>query len=182
MLGMTELVVIAAVAQNGVIGRGAEIPWRISADFKRFKALTLGHPCIMGDVTYESLPAKSRPLPGRENVVLAFDRSYHPDGTTVFHDFEAVLAYVREKRAVKAFIIGGASIYRLGVPVADTLELTRIHRDYDGDVYFPSFDLDEWDLVAQVDAESLDAVSDQSVSYSYLTYRRRRSRAGCDGA
>ena len=175
---MTELIVIAAVAQNGVIGRGSEIPWRISEDFKRFKALTMGHPCIMGDVTYESLPAKWRPLPGRENVVLAFDRSYHPEGTTVFHDFEEALAYVRGQGAPKAFIIGGASIYRLGVQVADTLELTRIHRDYEGDVYFPEFDLADWDLVAEIDEQSLDSVSGEVVRYSYLTYRRRAERVG----
>lgn len=177
---MTEIIVIAAVAQNGVIGRGGEIPWRFSEDFKRFKALTMGYPCIMGDVTYESLPAQWRPLPGRENVVLAFDRNYHPEGTTVFHDFEEALAYVREQGAAKAFIIGGASIYRLGVQVADTLELTRIHRDYEGDARFPVFDLDDWDLAAQVDEESLDSVSGELVRYSYVTYRRRGRLTGPD--
>lgn len=172
---MTELIVIAAVAQNGVIGRGREIPWRISEDFKRFKQLTLGHPCIMGDVTFESLPPTSKPLSGRENLVLTFDRGYHPPGTTVFHSFEQVLDYVRQKAFPKAFIIGGASVYRWGITVADTLEITRIHRDYEGDVLFPPIEPGEWALVAEQKQASLDRVSGQIVPYSYLKYRRRAS-------
>jgi dihydrofolate reductase len=170
---MTEIVVIAAVARNRVIGRGRAIPWRISEDFKRFKALTLTHPCIMGDVTYDSLPAASRPLPGRENIVLSWDRSYQPPGVTVLHAFEDAIEYVQRIGAERAFIAGGASIYRLGIRVADTLELTQLHRDYEGDVFFPEFDLNEWQLVNQVDSASLDKVSGQPVSYSFLTYRRR---------
>lgn len=170
---MTEIIVIAAVAQNGVIGHGKKIPWHISPDFQRFKKLTLGHPCIMGDVTFESLPEKWRPLPGRENVIVTFDRSYHPEGTTVFNAFEEAVDYVRGNGEVKAFIIGGASVYRLGVQVADTLELTRIHRDYDGDVHFPTVEPELWDLAQRVDERSVDRVSGEPVSYSYLTYRRR---------
>jgi dihydrofolate reductase len=170
---MTELVVIAAVAQNGVIGSGTKIPWRLSEDFQRFKALTLGHPCLMGDVTYESLPTKFRPLPGRENIVLTFNRDYAPAGTTVFHAFEEALEYVRRKGEPRAFIIGGASIYRLGVEVADRLELTRIHRDYAGDVRFPEVDFDAWELVARTDCEGEDQLSGERVNYSYLTYRRK---------
>jgi dihydrofolate reductase len=170
---MTEIVVIAAVAQNDVIGRGPEIPWHIREDFRRFKALTLGNPCIMGDVTYRSLPDSFRPLPGRENVVLTLDPTYRPAGTTVFGDFDAAIAHVRGGSAARAFVIGGASIYRLGMRVADVLEITRIHRDYAGDVLFPVVDEAEWDLVAREDAESEDTKLGEVVSYSYLTYRRR---------
>ena len=91
----------------------------------------------------------------------------------MFHQFEAALQYVRAKGEAKAFIIGGASVYRLGVQVADTLELTRIHHDYDGDVYFPDIDPERWALVGQVDEQSVDSISGESVSYSYLTYSRR---------
>jgi dihydrofolate reductase len=178
---MTEIVIIAAVAQNGVIGRGAEIPWHIREDFRRFKALTLGYPCIMGDVTFRSLPDGSRPLAGRENVVLTLDPTYHPEGTTVFGAFEDAIAYVRERGASKAFVTGGATIYRLGMAVADVLELTRIHRDYAGDIYFPPVDEAEWELVAREDASSEDRKLGEAVSYSYLTYRRRAATAPVPG-
>lgn len=134
----------------------------------------MGHPCIMGDVTYESLPVFARPLPGRENIVLTFDRDYRPEGTTVFHAFDEALDHVRGKGEAKAFITGGASIYRLGLAVADTLELTRIERDYDGDITFPAVDPDEWEEVAREDHEAEDRRSGETVGFSYRTYRRKR--------
>jgi dihydrofolate reductase len=170
---MTELIVIAAVARNRVIGNGLKIPWRISEDGRRFKQLTMGHPCIMGDVTYRSLPRKWRPLPGRENIVLTFDREFRPEGTTIMYDFDAAIAYVKQKRAPSAFIAGGASVYQLGLEVADTLELTEIHRDYPGDILFPKWNADEWELAERVDRHSEDTLSQQLVSYSFLTYRRK---------
>jgi dihydrofolate reductase len=170
---MTEIIVIAAVARNGVIGRGKEIPWSIREDFLHFKEKTMGHPCIMGDLTYESLPPRSRPLPGRENIILTLDRDYHPEGTTVLHTFEEALEYVRTQGEQKAFITGGASVYRLGLAVADTLELTRIHRDYDGDVTFPPVDPEVWEEVAREEHRAEDRRSGETVSFSYITYRRR---------
>lgn len=170
---MTEIIIIAAVARNGVIGSKNTIPWRISEDWKRFKRLTLGFPCIMGDSTYDSLPDPSRPLSGRENVVLSLDPSYERPGTTVFHRFEEAIDYVRAKEVEKAFITGGATIYRLALPVADTLELTRIDRDYQGDVLFPPVDYGPWELVAEERCRSLDSVSGETVGYSFSTYRRR---------
>jgi dihydrofolate reductase len=168
---MTEIIIIAAVARNGVIGSRNDIPWRISEDFKRFKRLTLGHPCIMGDTTYDSLP--SRPLADRENIVLSLDPNFERPGTKVFRAFEAAVEYVRVQGVEKAFIAGGATIYRLALPIADTLELTRIDRDYPGDICFPSVDYDEWDLVGDEPSESIDSRSGQSVRYRYSTYRRR---------
>ena len=170
---MTELIVIAAVARNRVIGNGPKIPWRISEDGRRFKQLTMGHPCIMGDITYRSLPAKWRPLPGRENIVLTFDREYRPDGVTMMYDFDAAISYVQQKQASKAFIGGGASVYELGLKVAETLELTEIHRDYAGDSLFPEWNADEWKLVERLDRQGEDTVSQQTVGYSFSTYRRK---------
>ncbi len=168
---MTEIIIIAAVAQNGVIGHRQGIPWRISEDFRRFKRLTLGYPCIMGDATYDSLPR--RPLAGRENVVLSLDPDYRRPGVTVFHDFDAAIAYVRGQGTAKAFVAGGATIYRLGLSVADTLELTRLDCPYPGDVFFPPFDEADWELVAEERHEGLDSVSGRRVGYAFLTYRRR---------
>lgn len=172
---MTEIIIIAAVAANGVIGSNNDIPWRISEDFKRFKRLTLGHPCIMGDATFDSLPEKSRPLPGRENIVLTLDRDYHPLGTTIYHDFDEAIAKVRARGIEKAFITGGATIYRLGLKVADTLELTRIHREFDGEAYFPEYDSTQWELVAQEHREGKDAISGDTLNFSYETLRRRHA-------
>lgn len=172
---MTEIAVIVAVAQNGVIGRQKEndIPWRLSEDFQHFKELTMGCPCIMGDITYESLPKKSRPLPGRENIVLTFDKSYHPEGTTVFYRFEDAIDYVRQKGVERAYITGGASIYRLGMAIADVFELTRIHRDIEGDIYYPAVDWDRWELIRQEDHTGIDKVSGDRLLFSYLTYHRK---------
>jgi len=171
---MTELIVIAAVAQNGVIGRDNDIPWRISADFQRFKRLTLGHPCIMGQATYESLPEKSRPLPGRENIVLSLDPAFRRPETTQFSDFQAALRYVRERGEQKAFITGGATIYRLALPFADTLELTVIHHDYAGTVFFPKFEEGDFEMVADLPEQGQDSLSGLEVHFSYRTYRRRQ--------
>jgi len=160
---MAEIVVIAAVADNNVIGKDGDIPWRISEDFRHFKELTMGHPCIMGDVTFKSLPDNARPLPGRENIVLTFRKDYKPQGTTVFNDFDKAIEYVKDKP--KAFICGGATIYRLGLEVADTLELTRVHMQPEGDTLFPEIDFSKWKLVREEKHEK----------YSFLTYRRNHT-------
>jgi dihydrofolate reductase len=170
---MTELIIIAAVAENGVIGRKNDIPWRIAEDFKRFKRMTLSYPCIMGDATFASLPDASRPLPDRENVVLSLDPAYHAEGVTIFHDFDSAISHVRAQGLSKAFITGGATIYRLGLKVADTLELTRVHRVYEGDVYFPEFDARDWARVFEETHEGFERVSNGLLRFTYETYRRR---------
>lgn len=161
---MSEIIVIAAIAKNNVIGRGMDIPWHISDDFKRFKELTTGHVVIMGDKTYESLPVK--PLPDRENIVLTFNKNYRPEGTKVMYSFEDAIEYSHNKK--KVFIIGGASIYKLGIQVADKLELTRIYRDFDGDVFFPEFDLSKWEIVRE--EKRHDSIYGD---YSFITYKRK---------
>ncbi|MBU1974605.1 MAG: serine hydroxymethyltransferase [Nanoarchaeota archaeon] len=171
---MTEIIVIVAVAQNGVIGKDNDIPWRISEDFQYFKEQTLGCPCIMGDKTYESLPIK--PLPGRENIVCTFNKEYKPEGTTVFHDFFEAVQYVKDKGYPKAFITGGATIYKLGMQVADKFMLTRIHQDYQGDISYPEVNFNEWNLIKQEDHESIDTLSNQPVKFSFLTYTRKNKR------
>jgi dihydrofolate reductase len=171
---MTEIIVIVAVAQNNIIGRAGDIPWRIKEDFQHFKEKTMGHPCIMGDKTYLSLPENARPLPGRENIVLTFDKNFRPEGTTVLHDFDEAIDYVKNKGEKQAFITGGATIYKLGLNVADTFELTRIYKDYEGDTFFPEVDFDGWELENKEDHESTDKNSGENVKFSFLTFRRKR--------
>jgi dihydrofolate reductase len=170
---MTDIIIIAAVAKNGVIGRKNDIPWRISEDFQRFRRITMGFPCIMGDSTYQSLPDKSRPLPGRENIVLTLDRDYKPPGVTVFNDFKDAIFYVRGKGVEAAFITGGATIYRLGLEVADYMELTFLNKEFDGDVFFPEYDDTKWELMRTSTMEVMDQISLQPVIISYKTFRRK---------
>jgi dihydrofolate reductase len=129
----------------------------------------------MGDVTYESLPPKFRPLPGRENVVLTLDPDYEPEGVTLFRDFDKAMEYIRGHEADRAFVCGGASIYRLSLGLADTLELTRLDRDYEGDAFFPEVDPDIWSLERTEGASGTDRFSGETVSFEYQTWRRKGS-------
>jgi dihydrofolate reductase len=171
---MTEIIVIVAIAKNNVIGKNNDIPWRIKEDFSHFKEKTLGYPCIMGDKTYESLPSSVRPLPNRENIVLTFDKDYCPKGTTTFNDFNEAIDYVKKKDCKKAFITGGATIYKLGLEVADTLELTIIDKEIDGDIYFPKIDYSQFELVKKEDCKGINTVDNTEVNFSFLTYTRKK--------
>ena len=138
-----KVVIIAAIAANGIIGAAGKIPWHISADLKRFKRLTLGHPVVMGRKTYDSL---GKPLPGRRNIVLT--RGPAIPGVECFASLDAALATCQ---AETVFIIGGAELYRQALPLADTLLLTHVHRQVAGDTRFPDFDRNRWREAARED-------------------------------
>lgn len=123
---------IAAMAENRVIGSGPRIPWDLPDDRRRFRELTWGSPVIMGRKTFETLEA---PLPGRLNIVLTRSGDYKPAGCLVARDPKQALALAGD--ADEVFICGGEEVYRLFMPLADRIHLTLIHRDYDGDVLFP---------------------------------------------
>lgn len=133
--------IIVAVAANGIIGDRNSLLWHISEDLRRFKALTTGHPVVMGRKTYESL---GRPLPGRTNVVIS-RRDLHIEGCTVVHSLEQALA--RFPHEEELFVIGGAQIYAEALPVADRFYLTRVEHAYSGDTRFPEWDESRWRLV-----------------------------------
>lgn len=149
-----KVVIIAAIADNGVIGAAGKIPWHISDDLKRFKRLTLGHPIIMGRKTYDSL---GKPLPGRRNIVLT--RGPAIPGVECFANLDTALATCQTEIV---FIIGGAELYRQALPLANTLLLTHVHRQVDGDTRFPDFDRNPWQEVAREDYPD----------YSFVEYRR----------
>lgn len=165
---MTQgLTVIAAVARNGVIGIDNALPWRLPEDLQHFKALTLGHAVIMGRKTWESLPPKFRPLPGRHNIVVTRDAHYRADGASVAHSLdEAVM--VAASGDVTPFVIGGAELYRQALPLAGRLELTEIAADFAGDARFPEFDRAAWREVAR---ESGHAAA--GFDYAFVSYERR---------
>ena len=134
--------IIVAVAQNGVIGDRNALLWHISEDLKHFKALTSGHPVVMGRKTYESL---GRPLPNRTNVVISRQELEIP-GCRVVHSLDEALALFPEEEEV--FIIGGAQIYAEALPRADRFYLTRVFHDYEGDTHFPEWNEELWRLVS----------------------------------
>jgi dihydrofolate reductase len=134
-----RLVLVAAVAQNGVIGARGALPWRLPEDLKHFRQLTLGHTVIMGRRTWESI---GKPLPGRRNIVVTRRADFAAGGASVAPSLEAALARCAGEGVV--FVIGGAGLYREALPRASRLILTEIHREYAGDVSFPEFDRRAW--------------------------------------
>jgi len=172
---MTEIVLIAAVAENGVIGAGGTIPWRLKADMQRLKAMTMGKPIVMGRKTFESLPRG--PLPGRTNIVVTRDAAYRAAGavaTTSFADAKAIATGDALRRfATEIAIIGGAEIYAQWMACADRLEITEVHARPDGDTRLAAIDPKDWEEVARVRNP---AGPGDSADFSYVTFRRRQPR------
>ncbi|MHA1598464.1 MAG: dihydrofolate reductase [Alphaproteobacteria bacterium] len=145
---------IVAMAENRVIGRDGELPWRIPGDMRHFKATTMGKPVVMGRKTWESL---ARPLPGRANIIVTRDPSYGVEGAYVAHDIDAALALaagLTEGMATdgdEVMVIGGAEIYAQTLGRADRLYLTEVRMACDGDALFPEFDADEWTESSRAD-------------------------------
>lgn len=133
---------IVAMAANGVIGRGNALPWRLPADLRRFKAVTLGHTLVMGRRTYESI---GRPLPGRRTVVITRRTDWRPEGVAVVHSLEEALA--SSPAETEVFVAGGGEIFREALPRADRIHLTRIDAEVPGDTTFPEFEPTAWKIV-----------------------------------
>jgi dihydrofolate reductase len=139
-----KVALIAAVARNGVIGKDNTLLWKLPEDMAFFKRTTFGNPVIMGRKTWESIPARFRPLQGRTNIVVTRQAGWHADGALVAHGFEEALEMALESVAanphgLRAFVIGGAELYALALPHADELVLTEIDRDFEGDARFPEW-------------------------------------------
>ncbi|WP_439534631.1 dihydrofolate reductase [Polymorphobacter sp.] len=169
MTGGLEVVLVVARADNGVIGRDGTLPWRLSADLKRFKALTVGKPVLMGRKTFESI---GRPLPGRHNIVLTRQPGWQADGVSVAPNLaEAIAAAGMDPRARAAalMVIGGADIYAQALPLADRVELTEVHVDADGDTVLPAFNAAVWREVARERHEA----DGTAPAHSYVTLVRR---------
>ena len=135
---------IAALAQNHVIGKDNDLPWHLPDDMKFFMQTTKGHHCIMGRKNYDSIPEKFRPLPNRTNIVVTRQKGFHAAGCIVVNSIEDALEIARKNGEQETFIIGGADIYKLGFAFADRLYLTEIQTTLQGDTYFPEFTKDEW--------------------------------------
>lgn len=146
-----EKVIVAAVAENGVIGRQGTIPWDYPVDRKHFRELTTGHPVVMGRETYRSLPEEYRPLPGRTNIVLSRSGMDVEEGVKVADGLEGAWEIAEETGSEQVFIIGGASIYEQTLPEADRMVITEVHENYGGGTYFPDWNREEWREVGRDD-------------------------------
>ena len=135
---------IVAVSENGVIGRDNCLPWKLSADLRRFKQLTTGHAIIMGRKTFDSI---GRPLPNRTSIVMTRDLDYAPTDVMVVHSLDEAVAACHDQE--EAFVIGGEAVFREALPRTERLYLTRVHASVEGDAYFPEPDLTDWKLVQQ---------------------------------
>jgi dihydrofolate reductase len=165
-----EIVLIVAVAENGVIGSSGAIPWRLKADLQRLKTMTMGKPVVMGRKTFESL---RRPLPGRTNIVITRDANFRAAGAVVTTSFANARGIARgdalRRLATEIAVIGGAEIYAQWMDVADRLEITEVHAKPDGDTRLAPIDLQEWEEVVRASQIRTD---DDTADFSYVTYRR----------
>jgi dihydrofolate reductase len=159
--------IIVAIAQNDAIGKNNDLLWHIPADMKWFKKLTVGHTLIMGKRTYQSLPVK--PLSNRKNIVITDDPADHFEGCLTVSSIDAALALCNPSE--ENFIIGGASIYRQFLPLTDRLYITKVHQDFEGDVFFPVVNYHDWKLVSE---ENFMPDEKNNFAFSFLIYTRIR--------
>lgn len=161
-----KISLIAAMAENRVIGLNNQMPWHLSADLKRFKQITLGSPIIMGRKTFASI---GRPLPGRTNIILSRNPEFQPDGCIRAGSVAAALD-IACQRAGQVFVIGGAELYADLLPLADTLYLTLINKCFAGDTYFPELELGAW-----TEREREDISDDPLVDFNYSFVKLEKS-------
>jgi dihydrofolate reductase len=165
-----EIVLIAAIAANGVIGRGNTLPWRLKSDLQHFRALTMGRPVVLGRKTFGSI---GKPLPGRTIIVVSRDPSFAAPGIVVAPSLAAAFAVARgeaQRRGVdEVFVAGGTAIYSQAMPAATRLAITEVHQAIDGDTRFPPIDADVWQEIAR---EERAAGPGDAATFAFVTYRR----------
>lgn len=161
---------IAAVAENLVIGKDNDLVWNLPDDMRFFMQTTSGHHVIMGRKNYESIPQKYRPLPNRTNIIITRQKDYTAEGAHVVHSLEDALEIARENGEAEAFIIGGGEIYKMGLEVADTMYLTEIHAPFAGDAYFPTWDRAKWQ---QLKREHHPKDEKHDYAFDFVTYERK---------
>ncbi|MBT8360734.1 MAG: dihydrofolate reductase [Desulfobacterales bacterium] len=157
---MPETIIIVAIAQNGVIGREGKLPWHLPSDLQHFKKTTLGYPLIMGRKTFDSI---GKPLPGRDNIVLTRDKSRSFPGCITMHSLDDAFEYCTGED--KVFVIGGGDIFTLALPLTDTIIVTLLKRDVDGDVYFSDIDQKQFNEIERIEYN-------QEEPYSIIRYER----------
>lgn len=162
---LNMLTMIAAAAENNALGKDNDLVWHLPDDFRRFKKLTTDHHIIMGRKTFESFP---KLLPNRKHIVITRNKNYRAEGAVVVNSLEKAIE-ISEKDP-QAFIIGGGEIYKLALPKAEKIELTRVHESFEADAFFPEIDENKWKLIAE-DFHPKD--EKHQYAFTYLTYERR---------
>jgi dihydrofolate reductase len=160
-------ILIAASSQNNALGKDNKMIWHLPNDFKRFKQITTGHYIIMGRKTFESFP---KPLPNRTHIVITRQKDYAPEGCIVVNTLEEALAACPKNE--DRFIIGGAEIYKLSLPVIDRIELTRVYGDFEADAFFPEINSNEWELVKE-EHHGID--EKHEYAFSFQTFERKNA-------
>lgn len=165
--------IVVAVSRNGIIGRDGDMPWRLSSDLKRFKAMTLGRPVIMGRKTYQSI---GRPLPGRPNVVITRDAGFSAEGVTTAHSLEEAIEIASrlaaESHADEICVLGGGEIYRQAIALSDRLLITHVEADVDGDTSFPVIDPALWQVESEL---AVPAGEKDTYPTRFVVYLRRKA-------
>ena len=159
---------IYARSRNGVIGKKGQLPWRLPEDLAHFKRTTLGQPVVMGRVTWESLPEKFRPLPGRSNVVVSRQTSFTASGAQVVSSLEAAMALFPPIEII--WLIGGAQLYAQGLSIASQIVVTEIDADYEGDAYAPLLSPNDW-----AETHRTSHISAQGLAYHLVTLQKRNT-------
>ena len=174
-MSMMKISMIAALAENGVIGINNQLPWHLPGDLKYFKSVTMGKPLVMGRKTFESL---GKPLPGRPHIILTRDKNFHTDYSQQCHvanSLEEVVAIAEDllqaNTGEEFVVIGGAEIYKLMLPMADRLYLTEVHAKVEGDTFFPVFDRSEWNECGR---ESFKSSETNPFDYSFVILERTK--------
>ncbi len=160
------IVIIAAIGRNNELGKDNDLIWHLSADLKRFKKVTSGHSIIMGRNTFESI---GKPLPNRRSIIVTRNKQYHREGCDVVHSLEAAIDLVKTEE--KTFIIGGAQIYKQAIEnnLADQLDITLVHSDFDADVFFPKINTSVWEETSR---ENFEADEKNQFNYSFVSFQR----------
>ena len=163
---------IVAKAENEAIGKDNDLIWHLRDDLRYFSAVTKGHFVIMGRMNYDSIPDKYRPLPGRTNVVVTRNKSFEAEDCVVVNSIQEGLEIAKENNEEETFVIGGGQIYKesLDADLVDKLYITYVHHEFDGDVYFPEFDMSKWKKTSEIFHPKDEK---HEYSFSYVTYEKK---------
>jgi dihydrofolate reductase len=162
------ITIIAAIAENNALGKDNQLIWHLPADLKRFKKVTLGHHIIMGRKTFESL---GKPLPNRTTIIITRNKGYKQEGCIVVNSLqEAIEAASADKNP---YILGGAEIYKQAMEIADKLDLTLVHHNFDADAFFPEINFNKW---KEISRENFKADENNKYNYSFVTYVKNKKK------
>jgi dihydrofolate reductase len=163
--------IIVAVAENNAIGKNNQLLWHLPADMKFFKEKTIGHCVITGRKNYESIPEKFRPLPNRTNIVITRQKNYNAPGAVVVSSLEEAIEKAKAISNDEIFIIGGGEIYAQSLSLADKIYLTKVHRTFDADTFFPELNLDDWEIISSI---KYDADDKNEYPFTFMELKRKK--------